>query len=661
MSIVRMHKIAIIGLENDKEDIIEELMNIGVLHISDVSGKLQDENWTELVNIEENEEEIFQLALDIEKIKASLDYLKQYDKGKKALFAQKRTVDISKFNSIIENKDKIWEAVELINSMDENLNKLKQEKNKLENSINSLSPWKSLDIPVQLTGTKATSIFIGVIPASYDVNSLKEQLKSEVEESYIHIVSEDRDQIYIVAICHKSRADELLNVLKNHGFNKVVFKEMTGTVEQNIQNSKHEILKIEERITSLIKSIDDLCNMREDIEMLYDYLVVEKDRKETLGRLLNTEHTFIIEGWVPETEIDYFKESTGKWRWDCYIHISEPEEGEEYPILLENNKLVQPFEVVTEMYSLPHAGEIDPNAIMAPFFFMFFGMMVSDAGYGILLSLVSAIAIYKLKPKGMLEKLLKLLLLCGISTIIWGALFGGWFGDIVTQITGGKVEIKPIWFNPLEDPMKLLIWSLIFGGIHLYAAMGMKAYDAIKKGRIWDAIFDTGFWYIFLTGLALLLVGGKAGTIGKYMAIIGAILLILTQGRAEKNIIKKFTKGVGSLYNAVGFMSDVLSYSRLLALGLATGVIASVINTIGTLFGFNIIGVIVFIVAFFVGHIFNLLINALGAFVHTSRLQYVEFFGKFFEGGGKPYTPFKINTKYVNIIKNNKEKGERKS
>jgi len=659
MSIVKMHKIAIIGMENDKDEIIEQLMNIGVLHISDVSSKMQDESWTGLVSKDENEEEIFQLSSDIEKIKASLDYLKQYDKQKKALFASKRTVDASKFKSIIENKNKIWETIEVINNMDENLNKLKQEKNKLESYIISLSPWKSLDIPVQLTNTKATSIFTGIIPASADVNGLKAQLEAEVQESCFQIIAEDRDQKYLVVICHRSKTDELLNILKNYGFNKVVFNDMTGTIEQNIQKHKAEILKIEEKINSLVKSIEDLCKKREDIEIFYDYFVVEKDRKEALGRLLKTEHTFVLEGWVPETEIEYFKESTSKWQWDCYIHISEPEEGEEYPILLKNNKLVQPFEVVTEMYSLPHTGEIDPNSIMAPFFFVFFGMMVSDAGYGILLSLVSAIAIYKLKPKGMLEKLLKLLFLGGISTFIWGALFGGWFGDVVTQVTGGKIEIKPLWFNPMEDPMRLLLWSLILGGIHLYAAMGVKAYDAIKKGRIWDAIFDTGFWYIFLTGLALLLAGGKLGTVGKYMAIIGAILLILTQGRAEKNVIKKFTKGVGSLYNAVGFMSDVLSYSRLLALGLATGVIASVINTIGTLLGFNIIGIIVFVAAFFGGHVFNILINALGAFVHTSRLQYVEFFGKFYEGGGKPYTPFKINTKYINI--NNKENEERKS
>ncbi|NMB97415.1 MAG: V-type ATP synthase subunit I, partial [Clostridiaceae bacterium] len=517
MSIVKMHKIAIIGMENEKDGIIEQLMNIGVLHISDVSSRIQDESWAQLVVKDENEEEIFQLAADIEKIKISLDYLKQYDKRKKPLFTMKRTIDTSKLDSIIKNKEKIWKYIEKINNIDEELNQLKQEKNKLEDHIASLIPWEPMDIPVQIINTRTTSVFTGVIPASVDMNSLKEQLETEVQESYAQIISEDKDQIYLAVICHRSKSGDLLNILKSYGFNKVVFNDMTGTIEQNIQKSRAEILKIEGRINSLIKGIEDLCNNREDIEILYDYLVMEKERKEALGRLLKTESTFILEGWVPETEIVTFKESTGKWHWDCYIHISKPEEGEEYPILLENNKLVQPFEVITEMYSLPNSQETDPNAVMAPFFFIFFGLMLSDAGYGLLLSILSGIVIYKFKPKGTVEKLLKLLCLCGISTVVWGALFGGWFGDVIAQVTSGRIELKPLWFNPVEDPMKLLIWSFAFGVIHLYAAMGIKAYEAIKKGKILDAVFDTGFWYVFLTGLILLLVGGKAGTIGKYM------------------------------------------------------------------------------------------------------------------------------------------------
>jgi len=290
---------------------------------------------------------------------------------------------------------------------------------------------------------------------------------------------------------------------------------------------------------------------------------------------------------------------------------------------------------------------------MAPFYCFFFGMMVSDAAYGIVMALVTGIIIKKYKLEGTIGKMMKLLFFCGISTVVWGSMFGGWFGDILPLVSGGKLNISPIWFNPLDDPMKLLIWSMIFGGVHLFVGMGIKAYMLIKEGKTKDAIFDIGSWYILLIGVALLLVGGVPAQIGKYMAIVGAVMLILTQGRSNKNIIKRLLSGVLSLYNVTGYLSDLLSYSRLLALGLGTGVIASVVNTLGTMFGLNVFGIIVLVIVFIIGHTFNLAINALGAYVHSSRLQYVEFFGKFYEGGGKRYEPFRKNTKYITL--NDKE------
>jgi V/A-type H+-transporting ATPase subunit I len=290
---------------------------------------------------------------------------------------------------------------------------------------------------------------------------------------------------------------------------------------------------------------------------------------------------------------------------------------------------------------------------MGPFYCFFFGMMVSDAAYGLVIALITGIILKKYKLEGTLAKMIKLFFFCGLSTLLWGSMFGGWFGDILPVVTGGRINIPPIWFNPLDDPMKLLIWSMIFGGIHLFTAMGIKAYMLIRDGKPFDAIFDVGSWYILLIGLPLLLLGGTLAQVGKYMAIIGAAMLILTQGRNDKNIIKRLLSGVLSLYDVTGYLSDVLSYSRLLALGLGTGVIASVINTLGTLFGFNVLGIIVLVIVFIGGHTFNIAINALGAYVHSSRLQYVEFFGKFYEGGGKRFEPFKRNSKYITL--NDKE------
>jgi V/A-type H+-transporting ATPase subunit I len=292
--------------------------------------------------------------------------------------------------------------------------------------------------------------------------------------------------------------------------------------------------------------------------------------------------------------------------------------------------------MITEQYSLPNSRGIDPNLIMAPFFVMFFGMMVSDAGYGIVLALSTAIALLVLKPQGGMGKMLGLLCLGGVSTFIWGAIFGGWFG----------VNLKPLWFNPLDNPLQMLIFCLILGVIQLYVGIGLQAYKNIREGKYLDALFDQGLWYIFLSGLMMMALPPLA-VIGKFMAIGGALGLVATQGRTEKGIVKKLINGVLSLYNVTGFLGDVLSYSRLFALGLATGVIGTVVNAMSSMLGGSFIGNILMVFFMIFGHTFNIAINVLGAYVHSSRLQYVEFFGKFFEGDGKPFVPFKTLSKYT--------------
>ena len=318
--------------------------------------------------------------------------------------------------------------------------------------------------------------------------------------------------------------------------------------------------------------------------------------------------------------------------------------------------MVVPFEAVTEMYSLPAYYGFDPTRIFALFYAVFFGMMLSDAGYGILMAVGCFVALKKFDLEGMTYKMVKMFFYCGISTTIWGALFGGWFGDIVPVFTrtflGKEVAVSPLWFNPLDDPMKLLILSLALGVVHIFIGMGIKAYMQIKEGKWLDAICDEGFWYVTIIGLIAWLGGGTISdsltTVGMYMSIIGGAGLLLTGGRHNKGF-GKITGGLSNIYNITSYMSDILSYARLLALGLATGVIAQVVNTMGTLFGGGIGGLIALTIIFLFGHTLNLAINALGAFIHASRLQYVEFFGKFYEDGGEPFDPFRRKTKYIKL------------
>jgi V/A-type H+-transporting ATPase subunit I len=390
-------------------------------------------------------------------------------------------------------------------------------------------------------------------------------------------------------------------------------------------------------------------------------LRIRLDKEKVRSRLLKTKKTFFIEGWVPARVTEKaaaILEENG-----CYYRFRDPEEGEDVPVLMENKNFFVPFESITEMYSLPDYRGFDPTSIFAIFYAIFFGIMLSDAGYGILMAVACFIVLKKYDLEGGAYKLIKLFFWCGISTTFWGAMFGGWFGDffqVFAKVAFGKeLVIEPIWFNPINDPMKLLIFSLGLGIVHIFLGMGIKAYMLIRNGKWFDAICDVGFWYLLIIGLiawlggGMILPGSPIGEIGKWMSIAGAAGLLLTGGRNNKGI-GKITGGLGALYNITSYLSDILSYSRLLALGLATGSIASVINMMGSMVGDNlVIKGIVLTLVFIVGHALNMAINVLGAYVHTNRLQFVVLFSKFYEGGGKAFEPLKFNTKFFKFKEEN--------
>ena len=316
---------------------------------------------------------------------------------------------------------------------------------------------------------------------------------------------------------------------------------------------------------------------------------------------------------------------------------------EVYPVAFKNPAVVRPFEIITKLYSMPKHTSIDSNIYMAPFFFTFFGIMLGDAAYGLIMAVLGTYFTIKLKLKGDGARMGWLLTLLGIATLIWGAVFGSWFGD-----GGARIGIAPIWFDPMTNPMLMLGLCFGLGLIQIFTGMGIKAWINIKRGLYLDAIFDQGLWYMLLIGLMLMVTPVSA--VGGYMAIIGAVGLVLTQGRSQKTILSKFASGLLSLYNISAYLSDVLSYSRLFALGLATAVIGIVFNQLGAMLGASWITFIFALLILFIGHLFNIAVSVLGAFVHSSRLQYIEFFGKFFEGGGKAFRPLDIKTKFTEVL-----------
>ncbi|MBO5513163.1 MAG: V-type ATP synthase subunit I, partial [Mogibacterium sp.] len=441
----------------------------------------------------------------------------------------------------------------------------------------------------------------------------------------------------------------------DEGFQPLELQRFEGTVTENIQKNSQKRLKLQEEIDSILSEIKELAAEKPHIEDYQDILTIELDKKKTRSKLLKTKKTFYMEGWVPTPVVD----NVAKVLTDegCSFEFSDPAEGEEPPVLLETSKFASPFEAITEMYALPTYEGFDPTNIFSIFYAFFFGIMLSDAGYGLVLTIVCWIVLKKYAIEGTMQKLFKMFFTCGLFTIFWGVMFGGYFGDLfqvwASTVFGKTITIKPLWFNPMDDPTKLLIFSLLFGCVHLFVGMGIDMYMKIKRGDVADAILDQVPWYMVIIGAGCWLGGGAISPAltkpGMYLTIAGLVVLLFTGGRHSESIFGKITGGLSSVYGITGWISDILSYARLLALGLATGVIASVVNLLGSMIGTGFKGAVALIIIGLFGHIFSMAINVLGAFVHSSRLQYVEFFGKFYEDGGEPFKPFLRNTTYVKI------------
>ena len=651
MSIVTMSRLCIIAPQNVRRPLLKELTKLGCVEIGASADHLTDPEWS---SVAEKFNETEENAALLSQLTAAHEILAKYAPHKSGFLSARRMVSETAFQDAQVLKDAEG-AAEQLNGYGREIAASYSEEGRLTARKASLAPWSSLDVPFGADFGHSFQVICGVTPSA---GVIPAELAAAVEgetDARLELIHSDREQNYFLLIVHNASFDAAMDLLKAKGFATVSFKDVEGTAAENIRQLEARLKELEAKRQAAVSQIQSLADKREAIEQAIDVLTIENRRDQVLNNLIATKETVFLEGWTP-------KEATASVtavleKYGCAYSFTEPAEEEEPPVLLRDPKLIEPFGMVTELYALPtYASKLDPNPFMAPFFFVFFGLMMGDLGYGIIIAFVSWLILKTARPPegGFMQRLMKIGLYCGISTMIWGVLFGSFFGNLIPAVTGSmlgrEITLTPLLFDPMAEPMSLFYLSLAFGFIQIVLGMGLQGYQLIRRGQVFDAICDIGFWLLILGGVPVCLLNLNAGLI---LMGLGAVGVLLTGGRSKKGL-GKITGGLGSLYGITSYLSDILSYSRLLALSLATAVIAQVMNTMGTLGGSTVAGWILFVIVFIVGHVFNVSINILGTYVHTSRLQYIEFFGKFYEPGGRKFEPLYHQTKYVEIVKEGK-------
>ncbi|KPJ69913.1 hypothetical protein AMJ44_01805 [candidate division WOR-1 bacterium DG_54_3] len=636
MALAEVKRVQIVAHSDVKMELLSSLQESGLI-------QLEEANFEDFGLVSTSPEDS-QLEYTLHRLKHALDYFsREEEKGfLKKLFAQKPALERQKRKEVLEYD---------YQSVLDDLEKLEAEKSELLSEIkflererDFLSPLKELRLPVSsVEPTDLTEIMLGSMPLSQfeDLQKLAEE-----EAIWFEVIHQDKRQMHLLVFYLKREQEQLEQSLKELNFSRFYFTEPIMSMAQVKDRVENVMEKIHKEIEERIKNVEALNRAgrrlavhREKLMLVHDVLLNEREKILSTRLLGETERIFYLEGWIRSFDIQRLKKKLKPFSDESQLYFRPPLPEENPPSILENPKPSKPFEVVTKLYGLPQRGSLDPTLPLAPFFFLFVGICVSEAGYGLVVTLLSLLYIKFAKPKGGLLLFLKLLTLLGISTVILGTLVGGWFGFPIRKL---------MILDPLLDPLSFLILALALGFIQVWFGTFLKLIDGIKNKIILQSIFVQGGWLLLLPSLVLYLLTKQF--LWGILSLVGAAGIVFFAS-PSRNPLARFFGGLYSLYDISRYLADVLSYSRLLALGLATSVIAMVVNTLcQTALGIPWVGWLLATLIFLGGHLFNLAISYLGGFVHSMRLQFVEFFSKFFRSGGKPFQPFEMESKFVEFI-----------
>jgi len=574
--------------------------------------------------------------------------------------------------ALLADHSDIVSLAEQMRKLERRMVEIRSESSQIESLRSTLTELKGFPYPLELVvkGTEIVKGILGTMPVD-QVEEWKQSMQTETgtdTEVYVVSCGDKAKETWVAAFFLRDLENNVLDICSRHNFSRFEFPaDLTDSVDE--ENSKlltryGGLQKEEEALRSQVEMAAGE-NM-ETVRELSDYWGILRSRTEVLESGEYTDQIVVLQGWVPSDSVASLKKELSQYESLVELVFSEPTETDDPPSLLKNAKWALPFETLTKLYGAPKYGAIDPTPLLAPFFFIFFGMCLGDGGYGLVVVGFFAFFLqkYKRMPSGT-KQFFSLFVLSGIAAVIVGALTGSWLGDMIDAFPFLRflksIKDVPIVLNPMNDPMSFLAISLALGVVQILFGLLVAFYDCFRAKNYIGAFGDQGGWLVLLVGILLFggVVTGKicAGfsLISKVMMVAGALILVFTQGREKEGFFQKAISGVLSLYNITSYLGDVLSYSRLLALGLATSAIAMIVNMLSTLAaGIPYIGWVVGIVLCVGGHVFSVAVNVLGAFVHSLRLQYVEFFSKFYTGGGRLFTPLQYTTNFVEISETSK-------
>ena len=642
MAILKMKKLRICGVSEEQTQLIRQLQLLGSVEIG-APCALTDTQGVQVFCAGDGKSADALLRTSA-RLTSALETLKHYETKKGGLFAARPEKTIGELFSDEAYAAALDTAQAVLDAQDAR-SRLAAEKSRLTAVRESFVPWQQLPLPLETLGTQHTRILLGTVPAQTDLEALRAKVFEAADEVQLEQISADQQSLYLLVFVHKCAAEAVGAALREAGFALTTFDGVQGTAAENIRRTDEAIAACEQQDAEKLAELTALAEQKSALQLAFDRCTQEISKAQAAERLVHSEKTFCLGGWVPCEDVGKLEALLSGFCCAWELTDPAPEEYPDVPVKLKNNKLTWPLNMVTEMYSLPAYDGVDPNPLMAPFFILFYGIMMADMGYGLLMILASIIITKKSRPKGTSGQMFGLMFSCGISTFLMGALTGGFFGDFLPQLVGiidpdTTFKALPSLFTPLDDTITILIGAMALGFVQIVTGMAISFVEKIKKGQIMDAIWEELTWWIVFAGIACMALG-----VTNIVLYVGLAMVVVGSGWSAKGF-GKVTAIFGSVYNHVtGYFGDILSYSRLMTLMLAGSVIASVFNTLGAIPG----NVVFFLLVSVAGNGLNFALNLLSCYVHDLRLQCLEYFGKFYQDGGKPFEPLAINTKYVDI------------